>query len=71
MLKGVRFKRVAIKYSLGFLEYVHYISQTTSMYTNMSGSCHLDRASNDEFSVQCVLIFSADMKIRSESSTNP
>ena len=36
----------------------------------MSGSCHLDRALNDEFSVKCFVFISADMKSRAESSTN-
>ena len=41
------------------------------LIVQMFGSCHLDRASNDEFSIKLfVLIFSADLKIRSESSTN-
>ena len=38
--------------------------------TLMCGSCHFDRSLNDEFSVECLfLIFSANMKIGSESST--
>ena len=37
----------------------------------MSSSCHLDKVSNEKFSVNvCFDFFSADMKIRSESITN-
>ena len=50
---------------------VSYNICTTLIWHLMSGSCHLDRASYDEFNVECLFwFFSANIKSRSERSTN-